>query len=124
MYERVVVTGASVCRDVDFIPMARLGSSLDPVYDGISVFVSLMFGNIVDGDGLTVTNNVETLLIFQVLAFETKLLAAFLEQVIWKYAINKDMHQVIKTPISSTFEEFAFQNMLPTLHRRIDSVRA
>jgi hypothetical protein len=99
--------------------MARFGGCLDQV-DIISVVVALIF-NIVCGNQLTVANNGSSLLIFQILAFETKLLAAFFEQIIRKYTIHKDMYQVVKAAISSTFKEFPFQNMVPTSDKKFTS---
>ena len=63
-------------------------------------------------------NSGSALLIFQVFTIKTKFLAAFLEQIIRKYTIYKDMYQVVKAAISSTFEEFSFQNMVPTFDKK------
>jgi len=78
-----------------------------------------MILDIIHSDCLTVANNDNALLIFQVLTFETKLLVPFLEQVIRKYALHEDMYQVVKVSILSTFKEFPFQNMVPTLDKKI-----
>ena len=82
--------------------------------------IKVLAFNIVGLYFLAVANNFEALLVLQVLALETELLAPFLEQVIRKYLVYKYVYQMVKAAISSTFKEFPLQDMVPTLYKRMD----